>query len=543
MNVIEALVVTLGLDASAYKKAAADTRADQGKVVEQSDKMAKRLESDGKRAAQSFRSVRNEVAGLLLAFTGAASIGTFAKSILTNDAAVGRLATNLGVATGELSKWEAMVQRVGGQAGDADSTFRSLKAIFNDVRLTGNMSSYGDLAGLGITDINQLKNPDEALLTMAGTGERMDRSEFAARLGRLGISDSMITLLGKGRAGVQAYLVEQEKLGHATDESSRAAQRYEDAIARLESLLREKIRPLITDAIEWFEKWAGDTNNLSIAASALLVVLGGLSLWVIAAAAPWIAFAAAIALVLTNLDRLKGIAAALLAGDFKGAWNVLTSGDTFGTPDVSRASPNWIANVNKSLPAAGGGGAPNAGIIAYLKRAGFSNEQARGIDAGIGAEGGHAGALNRKSGAFGIGQWLGARKRGLFAKYGPNPSHDQQMAYLVWELNGGDHGGAAVRGQNTAEGTLNAYIRNFMRPAAGAETTGDLSRGMGILGGRPPVGTMARVGGGGSSSTTMSVGEVKIYTAATDAQGIARDLPGALAQRGLVVQSARGMNP
>ena len=115
------------------------------------------------------------------------------------------------------------------------------------------------------------------------------------------------------------------------------------------------------------------------------------------------------------------------------------------------------------------------------------------------------------------------------------------MAYLVWELNGGDHGGKAVRGQNTAEGTLNAYIRNFMRPAAGRETMGDLSRGMGILGGRAPVGTMARTGGGGSSSNTMSVGQVTIYTAATDAKGIARDLPKALADRGLTVQSASGM--
>lgn len=531
-TIIDSLLVTLGLDASAYKKAAADTRADQGKVVEQSDKMAKRLESDGKRAAQSFRSVRNEVAGLLLAFTGAASIGTFAKSILTNDAAVGRLATNLGVATGELSKWEAMVQRVGGQAGDADSTFRSLKAIFNDVRLTGNMSSYGDLAGLGITDINQLKNPDEALLTMAGAGERMDRSEFAARLGRLGISDSMITLLGKGRAGVQAYLVEQEKLGHATDESSRKAQKFEDRLNALRTMLIGAVRPGLTEIIGLLTDMGTAFLNAKTPLDGLLGSLAKLG--------EGLGVFGAFKRITEHLEK-AGVH--LQRGEIPSYLREMKA--AFNEPLVPNVSGYMGGNQSAGPAAAGGGGravrGANGSIIAYLERAGFSHEQARGIDAGIGAEGGHATARNPTSGAFGVGQWLGARKRGLMARYGPNPTKEEQMAYLVWELNGGDHGGKAVRGQTSAEGTLNAYITRFMRPAAGRETMGDLSRGMSILGGRPPVGAGAR--GGGSSTNTTTVGQITINTAATDAKGIARDVRSAMADRGLVVQSASGMNP
>lgn len=98
--------------------------------------------------------------------------------------------------------------------------------------------------------------------------------------------------------------------------------------------------------------------------------------------------------------------------------------------------------------------------------------------------------------------------------------------------------------QGTADGTLNAYIRNFMRPAAGAETYGDLARGRAYLGGRSLAGVTTRgAGGGGSTSQTTSVGQITIYTPATDAQGIARDLRGAMAQRGLVVQANTGVNP
>jgi hypothetical protein len=541
MNVIDALVVTLGLDASAYRKSAADTRADQGKVVEQSDKMAKRLESDGKRAAQSFRSVRNEVAGLLLAFTGAATLRGFASSLIVNDAAVGRLATNLGMATEQVSAWEGAIKRVGGDAKDADAALQSMAAAFQSYKLTGTTGKDADFQGLGVS-LNDLQDPAGALLKIAEASERMSRPEFVARAGRLGLSDATINLLAKGRAGTQGLVDDQYKLGVATDESSRAAQKFEETLARVDSLLREKVRPIVTEMLEWFEQWAGDTDNLSLAVGGLLIVLGGLSLWVLAAAAPWIAFAAAIAAVVYGLDRLKSVAAALLAGDFKGAWNALTTGDTMGSPDVSRVSGDWMSRANAGLPSAGGRG-PNAGIIAYLKRAGFSNEQARGIDAGIGAEGGAVGAVNPKSGAFGIGQWLGSRKQGLFARYGRNPSQEQQLAYLVWELNGGDHGGRAVRGQSTAEGTLNAYITRFMRPKAGYETTSDLSRGMGILGGRAPVGVGARGGTGGSSTNTTSVGQITVYVPSGDPDTIASGIRGAIVKRGLVVQSGSGMNP
>jgi hypothetical protein len=536
-TVVDSLVVLLGLDASRYRKEAAETRSDQGKVVEQSDKMAKRLDSDGKRMSQSFRNVRNEVAGLLLAFTGAATITSFARSILDSDAATGRLATNLGMATEQVSAWEGAIKRVGGDAKDADAALQSMAAAFQSYKLTGTTGKDADFQGLGVS-LNDLQNPATALLKIAEASEKMSRPEFVARAGRLGLSDATINLLAKGRKGVEGLVDEQGKLGVATDESARAAQHLQERLAVVESLLREKLRPILTDIVERVISWAGSTDNLSTATSGLLVVLGGLALWTIAAAAPWIALAAAIAMVIGNLDKLKEIAAALMRGDFKGAWGILTSPSSGGGLDNPGAvSSNWIDSVRGQKAGAARG--PNAGIINYLKRAGFSNEQARGIDAGIGAEGGTATARNPTSGAFGIGQWLGSRKRGLMARYGANPTEQQQLEYLVWELNGGDHGGASVRGQQTAEGTLNAYIRNFMRPARGRETSGDLSRGMGILGSRMPV----NAAGGGSSSTTMSVGQVTIYTAATDAQGIARDLPKALHDRGLVVQSGSGMVP
>ena len=122
-------------------------------------------------------------------------------------------------------------------------------------------------------------------------------------------------------------------------------------------------------------------------------------------------------------------------------------------------------------------------VVSFFQGKGYSEAQARGIAAGIAAEAAsNHGALNPTSGAFGLGQWLGSRKAELFRRYGRNPTRQQQLEFLHWELQGGDHGGAAVLRQADEAAVLDAYIRKFMRPAAGGETTGDLSRGMAALG-------------------------------------------------------------
>jgi len=229
---------------------------------------------------------------------------------------------------------------------------------------------------------------------------------------------------------------------------------------------------------------------------------------------------------LNNLADLIKAIAALLRGDFSGAWDHaaaiakrslsffrkgwewFTTGEV-GQPDAG-ASPSQAQRAS-----GGGGGAPAAAaindraayVLAFLKRAGINDNAARGATAGAEAESRlDPSIVNGGSGAFGIGQWLGPRKRELFRRYGRNPTLDQQLEFLVWELKGGDHGGKDVLRAGSAQAALNAYITKFMRPAAGAETSGDLRRGGAALArmsgrGAAPLSAppMAANSGGGTS--------------------------------------------
>lgn len=146
----------------------------------------------------------------------------------------------------------------------------------------------------------------------------------------------------------------------------------------------------------------------------------------------------------------------------------------------------------------GSGKGLNGAVLDGLRKRGLSEHVARGVAAGIQAEsrsdpnvrGGYKGR------ALGIGQWLGERRAEIIRRYGENPTLDQQLDFLVEELNGRDAGGKHVLAAQSDADALNAYITKFMRPAAGAETDGDLKRGAAALG----VG-VDRVGGSESIPT------------------------------------------
>lgn len=146
----------------------------------------------------------------------------------------------------------------------------------------------------------------------------------------------------------------------------------------------------------------------------------------------------------------------------------------------------WRGNIGILPPLSIDASNPDADVTSienYLQSQGLSADQARGIAAGINAESlSNPNAINPTSGAFGYGQWLGTRKAALFAQYGPSPTPQQQLDFLVSELYGGDRGGAAVLAQSNPLDVLTAYITKFMRPAPGLETTNDIARGKVYLG-------------------------------------------------------------
>lgn len=153
----------------------------------------------------------------------------------------------------------------------------------------------------------------------------------------------------------------------------------------------------------------------------------------------------------------------------------------------------------------GGAATLKGDVISFFVGKGVPQSVARGIAAGIESESsGNHRAVNQQSGAYGLGQWLGARKDALFARYGNNPTREQQLEFLYSELKGGDRGGPAVLAAKNEGQAVDRYIRGFMRP--GKDTESGIRRGMKALGYKVQEGTPA--GEGSVETRTVGNGQV-----------------------------------
>lgn len=549
-DLIDSFVISLSLDPKNYNDEIKKYRDDRKRLAEEDSKYNQNAEIAQKRAVEGIKTLRNETIGFLFVLAGANSVKDFALNIISGDAAVGRLAGNLGIATEQASAWEGAIKRVGGTAADIDGALRSMSSSFQSLQLTGTTGHDADFQGLGVT-AKDLQNPSDALLKIAEASQRMGKPEFTARLTRIGFDQNTINLLEKGRAGVSALLAEQVKLGVTTDKDAQAAQRFQDQLAKIESAIVGKARPAIEKLVEVVGNWlsTGDhLNTVLIATGSILAAIG------IAAAVaywPFTLLAGAIALVAVNLDKIKA-AGSEFAHFWEGLGNKLAV--TLGIKTEAQGAayaksldaPTPGGSVGGSDSGTTPGGSGGGYIQKYFQGKGIGAAQARGMVAAMTAENStlSPNRSNPTSGAYGIGQWLGARKRALFAKYGPNPSLQQQLDFMWSEMQGGDRGATVgvteIQRAGSSGAAAKAMIDRFYRPGPGAP--GDYARAAHALG-TPRAGATIAAGASGSGSTnqTTSVGQIVVYSAATDADGIAHDMRGALAKRGLVVQANTGL--
>lgn len=548
-DIVDAFVVSLGLDARNYQREIKNYRDDRKRLAEEDAKSNRVTEDAQKRQVAGFRQMRNEAIGFLTVLAGANSLRGFAQNILEGDAATGRFAENMGIATERLSAWEEAVKRAGGTAQEGRSLVGTMASAFQSLQLTGTTGNDADFQGLGVT-AKDLANPDDALLKIAEASERMPRAEFTARLQRLGVSEAGITLLSKGRRELEGLLLQMEKQGVATKQSAEDAIAFDNALNDIEQTIKGKARPAIASLAGALAEVAEDQEAVNVVSNIAIGVMGALAVATVAAIWPWLALAGAIAGAVAAYQSWTNRREGQTTGDwvrekYQGAMDAMgitLKGGGEGRLAYYNRGRDAMGNPIGGGPAGAGssrGGANSGQIEAFFRSRGYTAEQARGIAAGIHAESAsNPRAFNGAGGgqgAFGIGQWRGDRLKRLRAKYGPNPTLQQQLEFMDWELKGGDHGGSAVRSQSTAAGTLGAYINSFMRPAKGAETSGDMRRGMAYLNGR------ATAAAGNTTVNSTTVGQVTVYTAAKDADGIAKDMRGAIAKRGLVTQANSGL--
>lgn len=555
-HVLDAFLITFGIDARGYKSGERDIRRSFKDVREEAKGTFDDVERRGKNASQTFRTMRNEVAGLFLFLAGANSLKDFASNLLTGTANADRFGETLGMSAGRVIAWETVVKGVGGSAQEADSALQAMQNTISKFMLTGQPDA--GLRAFGITAGDLSRNDPEFLLTkLADARGKFSAQEYAARLQQLGLPQNVIYLLERGSKSLRTQVDDAERHANVTKRDADAAEQFQKKLADLETTVSGKVRPALTVIVEWLDKFLNDADSANVIIPLVAGGMAALGLAAISALGPWGILAAVIAAVLVGLNKLieanpkvKGALDTLESplrkwlGPIIGDWWFQRPGEgdapggSGGAPGAAKpGSLRSFADSQIAAIGATGGGQPNTRTGRYIESkliaGGLTPEVARGVTAALHAESGlDANARNPNSGAFGISQWLGSRKTKLFRRYGRNPSLDNQIQFLLWELMVGDHGGGAVRSARSSGAALTAMVASFLRPQGKnwermGDYYGDIRRGQSYL----------------RSSGNVSINSITINTRATDAQGIARSIGPELKKRRLISGTAAGLNP
>lgn len=547
-TVIDQLVVKLSLDDVEFQKGEKRVAAGLNDTKKKTENVGKNIAADGKKGAEFFGQLEKAAAKFFLILTTGRGLSDFTRTIIGTGAALDRASKNLGVGADTLSRWAGAVRQSGGTAESFLGTMQGLSQSLTELKLTGNTGilPYLQALGVSVADTNGKAKPLENIL--GDIGEKLNalpNRQDAFNIGRnLGIDDGTINLLLKGRTEVERLLASQKAYSAADAESARKAQeRWEGVQLRIERItqklvidlipaferLSDKMEelantsvPVLREIFDWIDKidkittkWTKGIDNLlpKFSNPTLQKLFGGYG----GTAA--------------KLNPLTGIAGGVVAGGQKAADFIKGNASPEEASAIRRASERILGFFGlggRSTQAASGGAGGtraernnNPGNLNFAGQAGATLEggsNARFAKFGSTAEG--VSALAKQLQRYG--------ERGLdtvskiINKYAPSSENNTQAYIDALSKRLGVSGDQKLD-LNDAN-TLTGLIKGISRHESGKDYLSDSDVMTGL--------SMAGVkGGGGQQVPNVSIGEVKVYTQATDANGIARDMRGAIIQQ------------
>ena len=273
MNVIDALVVTLGLDPTAFKKGTAETDAALKKTRENTDKHTKEMEARAKATAAGFKRVTTEVAALLGVSLTIGGFKAFVERITNADAAVNRLAKNTGMATSAAKAWQQLSTKHGGSEEGMAGTMRTVAAMMSDVVTNGGnnlpLTALGRLFGSPADLAEYVRAAKdgsvEKMLRMLqrAVANAPNRASALSWFQQAGFSEETFTVMREIGDQLDVQLEKQQQMNAAAEKDGELAAKRQEAWSKLGDAM-DRVGRLLTRNIDLtgaLNKLANTTNK------------------------------------------------------------------------------------------------------------------------------------------------------------------------------------------------------------------------------------------------------------------------------------------
>jgi hypothetical protein len=595
-TVIDSLVVLLKLDPSEFtegqKKAAADLQAFADKSGAAFDKMsekqkkgsdaetkqAKERLAGNKVIAESYKAITDSVLGWATAVISTAAIVDFAKNTTQMDASLGRFAERLDLNKDQLALWVGMLNNVTGNTQASAKSVQQSADALNNVRqayMLGDVSKTGVVQALGLS-MTDLQDPLVALDKIHKNLVAMHMSNRVSTplLQSLGIDTQTISVLQRGNQEYGDWMDAARRSVPATKEAMQAAEdatrawgQFDGALNGLANDILVHVLPglsgLVGGMTNMAQQTAGPMEQFTGRVGDMLGALaqlgqsskgdGSLNLFGKAFVAIFgtvhvalMGLGALIYGLIDNIQTLANAARAAASGDWAGVQSALAEGAVRTKAHKDDSEQKIVDYTDAMGQALGGGGAASSPA----------------------AGSGGAGAAPAPAGGLGGGGGTSAGGRSQFAgsKIGSPYQNAQQFFSKLLGRKVVITAAEATSGhaRNSEHYTGDAW--DFKVPGMSNEQAIALIKAsgvpfdelfdeqnhvhMGFRGQRGKLGSGfgtqvrltghqhfaagagAAAGAGGDTHSTTTIGTITINTKATDAKGIASELPGAIAQAG-----------
>ena len=406
-NVVDSLVVNIGIDPSNFKKGAKEVDETLKKTRDSANKNAKGIGEGFKDIKESIGGVISIAGTMLALFAGGRGFKEFITDINNANSALGRFSSNLGQAPQDVGELNNLVERLGGTAEEAASALEGANKTIQDFLVHGRgvpeaISRMTAQVG-GSVDFGH--GPMAYLQSLAPILQRMnavDPARAHAFAQELGIPDSVSNTLVKYGAGLKSAMRENAPL-QATNQQIKAAQ-------------------------DLYEEWV-KTEQLTRA------IGNNIAGWIDPKLESLLKF---INFLMGTAEITPGTPQAAIHESLFGKGHTGALDSWLGVKPGAASPPAASSDAHPQGLGAGEAGWWTAerkqhAVDVLMNSAGLSELGAEALVsrwANVEASGGPT-SVNSTSGAFGIAQWLGGRKDSIFGDY----DFDHQLHYAAKELN------------------------------------------------------------------------------------------------------------
>lgn len=272
-TVIDALIVTLGLDPTDFTKGQKAAGEAFVKTRDEAVKSSKQIEDAGKKAADGIKKIAVEALALFALFTGARSVKSFVDDLTSADAALGRFGHNLNEAPQVITAWQKAAERAGGSAETTAATISKLSNSLLDLRVNGKAlpDAFYQLQAAAGMNVDTDHGPAAYMDSIAAALQRLnsiDPAKAAFLANGLGIDSATLSIMEKYGAATGKYIESLKGLGPTAEQAKQAQEFQERWVASTQTIQNvfeqafRTIEPGLTRILEKMDAWINANKDL-----------------------------------------------------------------------------------------------------------------------------------------------------------------------------------------------------------------------------------------------------------------------------------------